>query len=495
MPQAPLADRTRALVPVLVAMTLVVSAISSLGAPLLPAVASALGVSISAAQWSLTSALLAGAVAAPILGRLGDGPWRREAILGALAIVIAGGVVAGLARALPLLIAGRAMQGIGLGLAPIAMAAARDHLPPGRSPGVIGLLSVSAAAGVGAGYPISGLIASELDVFAAFLFGSVISAAAFVLAFLFVPSSRASSHMPVDVPGAVVGSAGVIALLLGIGQGEEWGWGSTPTLVAFGLALILLAAWVRLQLRTRVPLVELRLLSHRAVLGGDGAALLIAVALYMFLTIVTGFVQAPPENGFGFGGSTLTAGLVLVPFSVLSLLASRLMWQLTPLIGTRAVVVVGTAVIGAGGVFFALGHTALWQAFATMGVLGVGFGFTFAAIPGLISRAVPAEEAGSAMGFYQVVRSIGFSVGSALVASVLAAHEIGRSGFADQQGYVLAAWIGTGACVLAALWAGLLTPAARAEPGPPDPYVRDDAELACAGLIDAGDVRGSEVRP
>jgi MFS family permease len=467
-------------------MTLVVSAISSLGAPLLPAVASALDVSVSAAQWSLTSALLAGAIAAPILGRLGDGPWRREAILVTLAIVCVGGVLAGLARMLPLLIAGRVMQGIGLGLAPIAMAAARDHLPADRSPGVIGLLSVSAAAGVGIGYPISGLIASELDVFAAFLFGSLISAIALVSVFLFIPSSRTSSHMPLDIPGAMLGSAGLVALLVGIGQGEEWGWGSAPTLVAFGLALVLLSAWVRLQLRVAVPLVELRLLSHRAVLGGDGAALLIAIALYMFLTVVTGFVQAPPALGFGFGGSTLTAGLVLVPFSILSLAATRLMWKLAPLIGTRAVVVVGAAVIGVGGVFFALGHEHLWEAYLTMGLLGVGFGFTFGAIPSLISRSVPSDEAGSAMGFYQVVRSIGFSIGSATVASVLAAHQIGGTGVPDEQGYVLAAWIGTGACLLAALWAALLTPRGEAEPALLDSYARDDAELAGAGLPDAG---------
>jgi MFS family permease len=103
------------LVPVLVGVTLVVSIISSLGAPLLPAVAESLSVSLSSAQWSLTAALLAGAVAAPVLGRLGDGPHRRAAILGALVVVTAGGVVAGMAETLPLLIVGRVMQGTGLG--------------------------------------------------------------------------------------------------------------------------------------------------------------------------------------------------------------------------------------------------------------------------------------------------------------------------------------------------------------------------------------------
>ena len=117
-----------AFVPVLVGITLVVSIISSLGAPLLPDVATDLGISLPSAQWSLTAALIAGALSAPVLGRLGDGRHRRRAMLGALVIVSAGGIVAGAAGSLPVLVAGRFMQGIGLGLAPIAMAAARDHL-------------------------------------------------------------------------------------------------------------------------------------------------------------------------------------------------------------------------------------------------------------------------------------------------------------------------------------------------------------------------------
>ena len=95
-------------------------------------------------------------------------------------------------------------------------------------------------------------------------------------------------------------------------------------------------------------------------------------------------------------------------------------------LGRQSILLVATGglAITAAGVFFALVHTALWQACVMMGLLGIGFGFTFAAIPGLITSAVPAGEIGSAMGFYQVVRSIGFSAGSALVASILASHEV-----------------------------------------------------------------------
>src|SRR6201996_7100578 len=91
----------REFVAVLVGITLVVAIISSLGAPLLPDVAKDLGVSLPSAQWSLTAALIAGAIAAPVLGRLGDGRHRRRAVLWALVVVSAGGVIAGLATSLP----------------------------------------------------------------------------------------------------------------------------------------------------------------------------------------------------------------------------------------------------------------------------------------------------------------------------------------------------------------------------------------------------------
>ncbi|MBS1895108.1 MAG: MFS transporter [Actinobacteria bacterium] len=478
----------RPFVAVLVGITLVVSIISSLGAPLLPDVAKDLDVSLPNAQWSLTAALIAGAIAAPVLGRLGDGRHRRRSILGALVIVTAGGVVAGLADSLPLLIVGRVMQGIGLGLAPIAMAAARDHLQGEHARRTIALLSVSGATGLGAGYPLSGLIAEQIDLHAAFFFGAVLSAAALLAAYLEIPSNEDGPAVSLDVTGAAVGAIAVVALMVGIGQGHEWGWASTATIACFVIAIAVGAAWIRAQLRAAEPLVDLSQLRHRAVLGADVSAALLGIALYMFLTVITEFVQTPSAEGFGFDASTLVAGLCLVPFSVASLLGSRLMTATLRRFGSRTALAIGGTAIVAAGVFFALVHGALWQACVMMALLGIGFGFTFAAIPGLITRSVPGQEVGSAMGFYQVVRSIGFSAGSALVASILASHEVAGSSFPAVGGYTTALWVGAGTAVFATLVAVALAPRERRGSAPIDEDEletwRDDAELASAGLID-----------
>jgi MFS family permease len=476
-----------ALVPVLVGVTMVTGVISSLGAPLIPSVATALGISLDSAQWSLTAALLSAAVAAPIMGRLGDGPRRRATIIGGLAIVFVGSIIAGLAQSLLVLVVGRAMQGVGLGLAPVTMAAARDHLPRERAGAVIGLLSVAGAAAVGAGYPISGLIAGDLDVHAAFFFGGVISAVALLAAAIVVPASSASLTARLDVKGGVVIATGLIALLLAISQGQQWGWSSASIVALFVAAVAILALWVRMQLRCQAPLVDLRQLRHRAVLLADLAAVVLGVAMYMFLTLVTEFVQEPSTLSYGLGASTLVAGLCLVPFSVMSLLASRTTAWFTRRLSASTVLVCGSLVIAAAGVFFALLHDSLWEAFVAMGVIGVGFGYTFAAIPGLITRAVPDSETGSAMGLYQVIRYVGFSLGSALVASILAGNTV--AGRVGEHGYVTALWVGTAACALsaAASWllsrgAGSVSPQAMSAVER-ERLVREEAELASAGLV------------
>jgi MFS family permease len=450
-------ERTGLLVFVLVGVAMVAGIVSSLGAPLIPSVARMLHVPLYTAQWSLTVALLAAAVAAPIVGRLGDGPRRRETIIGGLAIVFVGSIIAGLANSLIVLIVGRAMQGLGLSLAVVTMAVALHHLPAERVPSVIGLLSVSAAAAVGAGYPISGLIAADLGLHAAFFFGALMSGIALIVAVTVIPSSRQSAAAQLDLTGGLVGAAGLVALLLAIGEGQQWGWDSVSILALFVAATVILTGWVRLQVGREAPLVDLRQLRVRAVLTADLAAILLGVAMYMFLTLVTEFIQEPRTLSYGLGATTFTAGLCLVPLSVTTLLASRTAIPLARRFSSNAVLVGGSLIFAVGGAFFALLHGAVWEAFVTMGLVGIGVGYTFAVIPGLITRSVPRGEAGSAMGIYQVIRLIGFSLGSAFAASILAGDVTRGSTQIAEQGYVTALWVGTAMCALSAGTSWLLS--------------------------------------
>ena len=467
-----------ALVPVLVYLAMLVAVISSLGAPLVPAIAEANGVSVPSAQWSLTVTLLVGAVATPVIGRLGDGRHRRTVVLVVLAVVLAGSVLAALPLGLGWLVAGRALQGLGLGLTPLAIATARTALSGERSRSTVAALSVTVAAGVGLGYPLTGAIAELGGVHAAFWFGAAASAVALVAAAVVYPASPDLPPRRLDVLGAVLLGTGLAAALLALGEAESWGWTSAAVLGLAAVTVVALAGWVTWQLHAQAPLVDLRLARGRDAATGHLAALLVGLANYLLLSSVPRLAQEPVAAG-GFGTSIVVAGLILLPFSLASFSASRIAGRLDRSHGPRVVLPLGAVVLGAGQLLFALLRDDLWQLFLAMAVVGLGVGTMFAALPGLIVGAVPKHETGSAMSLNQVMRYVGFSLGSALSATVLEAATPEGAAFPPGGGYTTVAWLGVGACVVVALLTALL-PTRR--PGPTAPRKRPAVEAADAAV-------------
>src|SRR6202046_763018 len=196
--------RRRLLVTTLVLSGSLMAVVSSLGAPLIPTPAQADGVSLSTGEWILTITLLTGALATPVMGRLADGPRQRAVILVALAAVVAGCVVSAVSSGFTVLIIGRAFQGVGLGLLPVAMAIARRNLSPDSARQTIATLSVSTPIGAGLGYPVAGLIAQVLNFRAAYWFGAIAVTGALVLAALVLPPRSAAPSRRFDAVGAVL---------------------------------------------------------------------------------------------------------------------------------------------------------------------------------------------------------------------------------------------------------------------------------------------------
>jgi MFS family permease len=153
------------------------------------------------------------------------------------------------------------------------------------------------------------------------------------------------------------------------------------------------------------------------------------------------------------------AGLVLLPFSAASVLGSVLARPLDRRAGPRAVLSVGALVLGAGLALFGLVREELWQLFAGSAVSGLGVGYMFAALPGVIVGAVPVRETGSAMSLNQVLRYIGFAIGSALSATLLEVATPDGAAYPTSGGYAAIALVGCGVCVaMAALTVFLPAP-------------------------------------
>ncbi|MFG2477389.1 MFS transporter [Streptomyces fagopyri] len=462
--------RRRALVPVLVYLIAVMAVISSLGSPLIPTIAAADHVPLSDAQWSVTITLLVGAVATPTMGRLGDGPLRRPLILLALSVVLVGSVLVALPFGFGPLIAGRALQGVGLGLSPLTISTARDNLPADRSRSTIALLSITTVAGVGLGYPLTGLITEGFGYHASFWFGALVSGVALVSAVFVVPRTRHLAPRPFDGVGAVLFGAVLAGLLLVLSEGRAWGW-TSPALIGLLVAsLACLAVWVRHELRIGQPLVDLRKLRNRVVLTADVIGLVAGLGMYLLLSLVTRLAQAPVGAGQGLGASVVVTGLILLPFSVGSLLAGRAVPWVADRLSWRSTLPLSCCVILLSMLLFALSRSGLWELFLVMGVAGLGVGCVFALVPGLIVNSVAAQEVGSAMGFNQVLRYVGFATGSALSATVLASHTATGQTLPDPSGYGAAAVLGCLICAAAAAVAAVL-PGRRRRPEPELPVV------------------------
>lgn len=438
----------RLLVATLVFVALVVAVVGSLGAPLITSVADEFDVSLAAAQWTLTAPLLVGAIATPVLGRLGGGPRRRQVVLATLAVVVAGSVLTVVPPSFGWLLAGRVAQGAGLGLTALMMGVARDHLTAERAGSTIASLSVASIVGIGVGYPLSGLLTEVAGLRAAYGLGLLITAVALAAAWWSVPRPPAGRSAAVDVPGALLLGSALTLLLLAIGQTTAWTNRLVVGVALLAIAVVLFGFWARHERRCAAPLVDLTLLRSPAVAGANAVMLLAGVGMYLLLTLVTRYVQTPASAGYGFSVGVFVAGLVLVPFSVLGFVGGRLVRPLHARFAPATVLADGGTAVLAALTLFALTRDHLWLSFVVMGALGLGVGVFSAAMPTAILATIPAAETASAMSVNQVVRSVGYSIGSALGGLTLAAHTPAGTTFPTDAGYTTASWLGaTAMCV------------------------------------------------
>lgn len=411
----------------LVLLTTVTAVVSSLGAPLVPAIADQYRLALTDAQWVVSATMLAGAVATPLLGRLGSGRLRRPTILAGLVLVTLGSVLAALPLAFGALVVGRALQGIGLALVPLALAVARDVVRRERRARVIALLSVSTVAGAGLGYPLTALVAEVWGLAGAYALGAALTLATLAMAARFLPSGDGEPAARVDWSGAVLLSLGMVALLLAVTRGATWGWFSPRTLVLAAAGVLVLLAWIAWTLRREHPLVDLRLAVRPGVLGPNLTALMAGVGMYGLLTLVVVLVQS--DGSWGLGQPVTVAGLMLVPYAVASVVGSQVARVVARRLGNRALLPVGCLLFFGASAALALEHDHLWQAVACMALAGTGSGLTFSSLAVLMLPHVPRPETGSALALNQVLRYLGFTVGASLSVTLMALFGGGEDGF------------------------------------------------------------------
>ncbi|MGW5230725.1 MFS transporter [Streptomyces nodosus] len=446
------------IVPVLAFAGIVVAVMQTLLVPVIKDLPALLSTTPSNATWVLTSTLLSGAVATPIMGRLGDLYGKRRMLLASLAVMVIGALISGFTAAVLPMIVGRTLQGFAMGAIPLGIGLMRDMLPRERLGSAMALMSSSIGVGGGLALPAAALIAQHADWHALFFGAAGLGVLSIVLTLVAVPESPARAQGSFDLPGALGLSAGLVLFLLPITKGSDWGWTSAGTLGLFGASAVVLLLWGLMELRLAAPLVDLRTTARREVLLTNLASIMVGVSFYVVSLVLPQLLQLPAATGYGLGTSMVVAGLCVAPLGLTMMFTAPVYARLSVRYGPKVTLIIGLLVIAlgyAGGLGL---MTAAWQTVVISVVLGAGIGLAYSSLPALIVGAVPASETGAANGLNTLMRSIGTSVSSAVIGMVLTgtAHQQGGLAVPSMQGFRVSFLIATAAAAIGLLLALLL---------------------------------------
>jgi EmrB/QacA subfamily drug resistance transporter len=433
--------------------------LQSLVTPVLPTIQESLHTTQNTVTWVLTAYLLSASIFTPIMGRIGDMIGKERVFVATMSALAVGSLLAALATNVQVMIIARVIQGIGGGVLPLAFGIIRDEFPREKLNGAVGAIASLIAVGSGLGIVLAGPIVSVLNYHWLFWLPMIMTVIAAVAAFFLVPES------PIRTPGriswlpAVLLSGWLVALLVALSQAPVWGWGSGKVTGLLVAAVVLAYGWVRVELRSAVPLIDMKMMRLPAVWTNNLVALLFGIGMYATFAFLPEFVQSPKSTGYGFGSSITESGLILLPMSVAMFIVGLGASRLAQRIGGKIVVLIGSLISTVSLALLAFAHGATWELYIATGVMGIGFGLAFSAMSSLIVAAVPPEQTGVASGMNANIRTIGGSIGAALMASVVTASPA-ADGLPREAGYTHG-FAMLGAALLVAAFAAILIPVGR----------------------------------
>jgi EmrB/QacA subfamily drug resistance transporter len=429
---------------------LVVNANTSAVTILLPAISADLGTPLDQLQWAVTGYMLVGAAVIVTAGALGDVFGRRRVFLLGLALFVVSCVMIALAQNGAGVIAGRFVQGAagstilacGMSLLSVASSGAGQMR-------AITLWGAASAVGAAAGPLIGGVLVDLSGWQGLFWIDAAVAAVCVPLTMLTVKESRDPNRpKTIDVLGTVLVAVALVPLVLALSEGADWGWVSVPTLSCLVIAILGAVGFVAAERRAKAPLVDLRLLRNRILVGAALAILLVAGAINALMYLLSLYFQDPAA----FGMSPLEAGLATLPAAAAMIAITPLITPLAVRIGSRAAVAIGFGLAAVGCVVLVF-VTASWTypAFvAPVVAIAVGLGLANGPASSASTAAVSADEVGAASGISNMARYVGGSLAVAAAATVSTAVTASHRAAGDSTSEALAAGLSR-ACLLLAV--------------------------------------------
>jgi EmrB/QacA subfamily drug resistance transporter len=445
---------------VLAAAAAAFALMQSLVTPVLPTIQQDLHTTTGTVTWVLTAWLLAASVATPVMGRIADLIGKDRTLLVALASIAVGCLIAAIAPNVTVLIVARVIQGLGAAVFPVSFGIIRDVYPAHRVGSAIGTLAAVIASGSGLGIVLAGPIVGLLDWRWLFWIPMVVVTAVAVLAWRVIPASPPAGPGRINWLSAVLLAGWLVALLLPLSKGAAWGWTAGRTIGLLVLAAVLLAAWLLAELRATQPLIDMRMMRLPSVWTTNLVSLLFGAAMFGVFAFLPQLMQVPASTGYGFGAGVTGAGLLMLPMMVAMAVSGSLSGPLTRWVGNKAQLLWGAGLGVLACLSLALAHDNRAVVSVTGAVFGIGLGLLYSSMINLIVQSVPRDQTGAASGMNTNIRTIGASIGTAVVSSVVTGHTT-ASGLPAESGYT-EAFLLLAAASAAAFLVALLVPARAA---------------------------------
>jgi MFS family permease len=402
-----------------------------------------------AIAWLATAFLLSATVAAPLLGRLGDLFGKRRLLLVSLSAFTLGSLLCALAESVSLAIAGRAVQGVGAAVVPLTLGLTRDFVPADLRARAVGVLVGAGNVGAAIGFIVGGLLVDWFSPAAVFWFLFLFGALLMAGVFFFVRESPVRTRVPLDVAGATILGAGLVALLLAISKGEAWGWSSGAIVGLFVASAVAFTAFALVERRVRRPLLDLALVATRPFANANVCALTYGFAFFAAVYLIPQIAGAPEATGYGLGLSTTQIGLVLLPTGAAGLTAGWLAGRTLERIGRSAIVVAASLLGAVAYALLAVSHDTVGALIVGSAAVGVGWGAIPASFYSLVLGHASADKSAVSVSVPLVFRNIGASVGVTVAFVILSSG--GSTGpFPADDGFVRAFVVSAAACVVVA---------------------------------------------
>jgi MFS family permease len=400
--------------------------------PVLPALDREFHASTTWATWLITAFLMVGATTSPLLGRVGDQFGRKAPLLGSLAVFTVASAVAAAAPSLWVLIVCRAACGVSGAFVPLCFALVTQHVRHERVGRGVG--SVARGIGIGAilGVTLGPIVTDALSWRWTFVISAVMGATAFVVSARVVPVEAAARRGRIDGLGAMALALAIGMVMLGLTEGNRWGWTSPSVLLLLAGGATAVALWLVVEQRVEDPMVDVRILSQSGVLATASATFLGGMFVFTWAMLVPRMVAEPrgepaevaPLLHYGFGADSTAAGLFLLPASIGSFLLGVMLGRLAGPRGWRLTFIlyfVGFIVSASG---LAFSHGAAWQIYVFV-ALGSALGPFTSVASKLMSEHVPRADHAVVTALMTVTFYVGGVLGAQVAAAVLASHRVG----------------------------------------------------------------------